>query len=86
MHTELKMNLEQEVLEIKERNKKVEADKAWEVSFARRGFISLVTYIFALWWLCIINEPNFWLKAFVPVIGYVLSTLSLPIIKHWWAA
>jgi hypothetical protein len=23
-------------------------------------------------------------KAFVPVVGYVLSTLSLPFLKRWW--
>ena len=78
------MNLEQEILEIKERNKRVEIDKAWEVSFTRRTFISVVTYVFAAWWLYIISEPNFYLKALVPVIGYLLSTLSLPVIKKYW--
>lgn len=78
------MNIEQEILEIRERNKKVEADKAWEISFARRFFISAVTYVFAFWWLFIIAEPKAWLKAFVPVIGYILSTLSLSIIKDRW--
>jgi hypothetical protein len=78
------MNLEQEILEIKERNKRVESDKAWEVSFVRRGFISVVTYVFAAWWLYIISETNFYFKALVPVIGYLLSTWSLPIIKTKW--
>ncbi len=78
------MNIEQEILEIKERNEKVENDKAWEISFARRFFISVVTYIFAFWWLFIIQEPKAWLKSFVPVIGYVVSTLSLPIVRKIW--
>ena len=69
---------------INERNKKVETDKAWEVSFIRRLFISIVTYIIASIWLWSINELNFLLKAIVPTAGYVLSTLSIPQLKKFW--
>ncbi len=78
------MNLEQEIIEIKQRNQKVETDKAWEVSWTRRGLISLLTFIVAETWLVIIHEPNSWLKALVPVIGYILSTLTIPAIKKVW--
>ncbi len=78
------MNLEQEIIEIKQRNQKVEMDKAWEVSWARRGLISLLTFIVAETWLMIIQEPNSWLKALVPVLGYILSTLTIPVIKRLW--
>jgi hypothetical protein len=78
------MDTEQEILQIKERNKKVESDKAWEISWSRRLSIAVFTYIIAEVWLLIIREPNSWLKAFVPVAGYVLSTLSLQPIKKFW--
>ncbi len=69
---------------LKERNLRVEAGKAWEVSFARRIFIALSSYIIAGIWLMIINDSLPWLKAFVPALGYMLSTLSLPFVKNWW--
>jgi uncharacterized membrane protein YkgB len=78
------MNLEQEVQNIKERNQKVEIDKAWERSYTRRLTIAVITYIVAYAWLVMIAEPLVALKAFVPVAGYILSTLSLPIIKTLW--
>lgn len=78
------MNLEQEIINIKERNRKVESDKAWEVSWTRRILISVLTFIVAEAWLIVIHEPNSWLKALVPVLGYILSTLTIPAIKNFW--
>lgn len=80
------MNLEQEVEIIKQRNKRVEADKAWEVSWTRRLFIAASTYVIAGIWLMLIRDTYPWLKAFVPTGGYLLSTLSLPFVKQWWVA
>ena len=37
--------LENEIVKIKERNKKVELDKAWETSCTRKICICLLTYI-----------------------------------------
>jgi hypothetical protein len=78
------MDFEKEILQIKERNKKVESDKAWERSWTRRISIAVFTYVVAEAWLLIISEPHSWLKAFVPVVGYILSTLTLPPIKKYW--
>ncbi|MDP6293960.1 MAG: hypothetical protein QF486_01320 [Candidatus Woesearchaeota archaeon] len=69
---------------IQERNTRVEADKAWESSFTRRGLIALGTYAIALFFMTKIGVPNPALNALVPTGGYVLSTLSLPFIKLWW--
>lgn len=80
------MNIEKEIEEIKERNRRVEEDKAWEISWARRLFIAVITYAVAIVWLMLIRETMPLLKAVVPVAGYILSTLSLPIIKKWWTA
>jgi len=79
------MDIEQELFAIKERNKKVDLDKRWETNWVRRGFIMLVTYIFAVLWLLAIHESNMWWKAVVPVVGYLLSTLSLPQLKKWYS-
>jgi len=38
-------NLKKEIAEIKERNKRVEADKAWETSNTRKLIIFVLTYI-----------------------------------------
>lgn len=69
---------------IKERNKKVELDKAWEISWTRKLSIALGTYVIAIIWLVVIRESLPWLKALWPAIGYVLSTLSLSKVKRWW--
>lgn len=77
-------DLNPQVQKIIERNQRVELDKAWEMSWARRIFITLITYLIAWVWLILIHEPKSWLKAFVPVVGYILSTLTLPPLKNWW--
>ena len=74
----------QELQEIHKRNRRVEADKAWEVSWTRRLFIAIVTYAIACYYLWMIGIGDFWLNAAVPAGGYILSTLSLPWVKRWW--
>jgi hypothetical protein len=73
-----------ELSAIQERNRRVEADKAWETSSTRRIFILLVTYVIAtlFLWLVAIEDPE--VHALVPTGGYLLSTLSLPWLKTWW--
>ena len=78
------IDIEKELQIIKDRNRRVEIDKAWEVSWTRRLFIAVLTYAVASVWLVLINESIWYLKAFVPVAGYILSTLSLPAVKGWW--
>jgi hypothetical protein len=76
--------IEQELSGIKERNARVEAEKAWEVSGFRKATIAVVTYILASLVLYFIGIQNFYLSALIPTIGYILSTLSLPFVKRWW--
>ena len=77
--------LENEILKIKERNKKVELDKAWETSFTRRICICILTYIVVVTYSVITNKiSNVWLSSIVPVIGFTLSTLSLKLIRSVW--
>lgn len=77
-------NIEAELTAIHDRNRKVEADKAWETSWTRRLVIAGMTYVVALVWLSVIDNPSPWRSAFIPTVGYVLSTLSLPAVKAWW--
>lgn len=79
------MDVEKEIGLIQERNKRVEADKGWETSWTRRLFIAAMTYLIAVLWLNLIGETGIWLKAAVPAGGYILSTLSLPFVKKYWA-
>jgi hypothetical protein len=67
-----------------ERNKRVEGDKAWETSWARRLFIAAVTYILAAFYMNSAGLGNPLLGAFVPSGGYLLSTMSLPFVKNYW--
>ena len=77
-------NTKEEIKKIKERNTRVEADKAWETSIARRGLITIATYVIVVVFLFSIEAPNPWTNAFVPTIGYIISTLSLPFVKKFW--
>jgi hypothetical protein len=77
-------NLRTEIAAIKQRNNRVEADKAWEGSTIRIGLIMLITYIIAALVMRTIGVQNYFFSALIPVIGYLLSTQSLPFIKRWW--
>ena len=76
--------MKKEIELIKERNKRVEADKAWETSKTRRLIIAFMTYIIVVIFLFAINAPMPWLTALVPTLGYTLSTLTLPLFKKLW--
>jgi hypothetical protein len=76
--------IEERLVIIEERNARVETDKAWETSWTRRGLLMLFTYlaIGIYLWAIGINKP--WLNAIVPAVGFMLSTLTLPIFKKVW--
>ena len=77
--------LENEIIKIKERNKKVELDKAWETSLTRKLCICIITYIVVVVYSHLINKiSNIWLSSLVPVIGFTLSTVSLKLIRNVW--
>lgn len=79
------MNLEKEINDIKERNKTVELNKAWETSKTRKICIMILTYlIVVLYSLSISKISNIFLSSIVPVIGFALSTLSLSTIRKMW--
>lgn len=77
--------LEKEVEEIEERNKRVELDKKWETSATRKICIAILTYIVVIIYSVLISKTNnVFLSSLVPVIGFTLSTLSLSAIRKIW--
>ena len=74
----------QDIEAIKKRNRRVTIDKAWEISGTRRLFIASLIYIVATLLLLTLGDSLALLKALVPAIGYLFSTLSLPLVKRHW--
>ena len=76
--------LKKRVEEIEKRNKKVEMDKAWETSYARRGLLIIFTYLSIGIYMAAIKVDRPWLNAIIPSLGFLLSTLTLPFFKNLW--
>lgn len=78
--------IEEELAQMRERNTRVEGDKAWETSVVRVATISLVTYVLASLALLSIGDGNPFRNALIPALGFFLSTQSLPYIQRRWIA
>lgn len=77
--------LEQRIAKIEKRNKRVETDKAWETSWTRRICIMVLTYLVVVAYSYIIREcDNILLSSLVPVLGFLLSTLSVEAVRRLW--
>ncbi|HIG95954.1 TPA: hypothetical protein HA249_03640 [Candidatus Woesearchaeota archaeon] len=76
--------LEKRIRTIEERNKRVELDKAWEISWARKIVIAVLTYLTIVLFFFVAGLPDPFPNAVVPTTGFVLSTLSLPLFKRLW--
>ncbi|HLD97734.1 MAG TPA: hypothetical protein VI815_00240 [Candidatus Nanoarchaeia archaeon] len=79
-----KTNLILELNKIKERNAKVELDKAWETSFSRKIIIAVLTYIVIVIFFYFAGLPKPFINSIVPSLAFILSTLSLPLFKKLW--
>ena len=77
------MDLEKEIEQIKQRNKKVELDKAWETSWTRRICIMILTYIVVIIYSHLIqNTNNIALSSLVPVIGFTECRCKAPCFSY----
>ena len=76
--------LENRILRMEERNRKVETDKAWETSWTRKAVIAFFTYLAVGLYMHAIHIPDAWLNAIVPSLGFLLSTLTLAFFKYTW--
>lgn len=77
-------NLEKRVEKIENRNKRVEADKAWETSWMRKILIAILTYAVIVIFFHFANLSKPLVNAIVPTLGFLLSTLTLSIAKNKW--
>ena len=73
--------LEERVMQLEARNRRVESDKAWETSWIRRLSIAVLIYITVVFYLRYVVHIDPWINALVPVIGYSLSTLTISWLK-----
>ncbi len=78
------MNFEEEIIALKNRNAKVESDKAWETSFTRKFCIAVLTYLVITLFFYIGKFPDPFLSAIVPTLGFLLSTLSVGLVRNFW--
>lgn len=76
--------LKEEIEKIKSRNRRVEADKAWELSKTRTLFIAVSTYLLIFTFMILIGDGRPVLNALVASIGYLISTSTYGILKNWW--
>lgn len=76
--------LQKEIDEIKVRNRRVEADKAWETSWSRKILIFTLTYIVIVIFFFVAKLPDAFINAVVPSVAFFLSTLTIPLFKKWW--
>ena len=78
-------DLEKNIEDILERNKRVELDKKWETCVTRKICIAVLTYIVVIIYSALISKTsNVFLSSLVPVMGFLLSTLSLKAVRKVW--
>lgn len=77
-------DLQKDIDEIKKRNRKVEADKAWETSWIRKFIILLLTYAVIVIFFYVSELPKPFLNAIVPALAFALSTFTLSLFKKIW--
>lgn len=77
-------SLEARISAIEERNKRVETDKAWETSLTRRILLIVFTYVSIGLYFSVIAVDRPWINAVVPSLGFLLSTLTLPLFRNFW--
>lgn len=77
-------NLSSEIEKIIERNKKVEQDKAWEISWTRKIIISVLTFFFIAWILFLTGTDEVVMWSLISTIGFIISTTALKPVRKIW--
>jgi len=78
------MDIRREIEGIKLRNKRVESDKEWELSWTRKITVALLTYIVIVIFFFSAGLPKPFINSIVPALAFLLSTLTLPLFKKIW--
>jgi len=76
--------LEERLGVIEARNERVQLDKAWETSWARRILLTLFTYLVLGLYMWAIEISRPWLNSMVPALGFMISTFTIPWVKQRW--
>lgn len=76
--------IKQRLSKIEARNRRVELDKTWETSWTRRLLILIFTYVLIGLYMNAVNIDRPWLNAFIPSLGFFLSTLTISWLKSLW--
>lgn len=76
--------LENEINAIKERNQRVEGDKAWELSWSRKIVVAGLTYFFVYLFFLLAKLPDPFFNSIIASSGFILSTLTVPFFKTLW--
>lgn len=74
----------QRVDQIEDRNRRVELEKEWETSTARKMAILVTTYLAMCLLFWSLENPDPFKNAVVPAFGFFLSTLTLPLVREEW--
>ncbi len=77
-------DLKKEIAQIKKRNKRVEADKAWETSLSRRILVTLLTYFVVVLFFYFAGLPKPFVNSIVPSVAFLVSTMTLDFFKEVW--
>lgn len=77
-------DIKKRLQKIEARNRRVELDKTWETSWTRRFLILIFTYILIGIYMNVIKIDRPWLNAFIPSLGFLLSTLTIGWVKNLW--
>ncbi len=80
------MTIEERIIIIEERNKRVETEKAWEISGTRKICIALCTYVVMVCVMYVLHNETPYTSALIPTLGFVLSTATFSSIKRVWIA
>ena len=75
------MNIEEEINLIRCRNRKAEADKAWEISNMRKIAVALTAYFVMICVMYVLKMENPFIGAIIPTLGFILSTVSDDLVK-----
>lgn len=73
--------VESELADIRNRNRRVESDKAWETSRGRLLSITGITYVTMVLVFLVLGSSRPFVDALVPTTGFFLSTLSISFLR-----
>lgn len=76
--------IEKEIFKINQRNQRVELEKAWETSWARKMIVAVLTYLVVVCFFFFAQLSDPFLNSVVPAAAFIVSNLSLPIFKKLW--